>query len=115
MRLLPLALLAVVAGFALVYTPTLISTGAAAKFAVAQAPGEDNRTIDSFATFMMENDTMKAQGADRFMLQNQVSSPYGVLIGPSIALILGLLAATASYIIVRRGLVWFRVISSPPV
>jgi len=115
MKLLPLVLLAVVAGFALVYTPTLISTGAAAKFATAQAPGADNKTIESFASFLMENDTMKAQSADRFMLGSQVTSPYGVFVGPSIAVILGLVVAAASYVIVRRGLVWFKMISSPPV
>jgi len=111
MRLLPLTLLAVVVGVALVYTP-LLSTGTLPKFAMAQAPSADETTMGALG---LENNTMKTQSADRFMLQGQVASPYGALVGPSIVVMLGLLAAAASYIIMRKGLMGPRMVSSPPV
>jgi len=112
MRLLPMVLLAVVAGVALVYAP-LITTGTAPSFArqfAAPAMG-DNTTAFSA---MFANDTAKLEGEDRIasfesnVLNIQPSSTYGVLLGPSIAVVLGLLAAIVSYVIIRRALSGFK-------
>jgi hypothetical protein len=110
-RLLPLVLLAVLVGVALVYTP-LISTGTSPSFAPAQAPITDNKTM---GTVTIENNTLSAQVKDRFMLQGEVPSPYGALIGPSIAVVFGLLVAAASYIIMKKGLMRLRTLSPPSI
>ena len=100
MRLLPLALLAVVAGVVLVYAP-LVTTGTAPNF------------VEKFAVPAVCDNTTALGGEDRIasfesnVLNIQQSSPYCVLLGPSIAVVLGLLTAIVSYVIVRRGLVWF--------
>jgi len=111
MKLLPMVLLAVVAGVALVYAP-LVTTGAAPSFAKQFATPVMGDNTTAFL-MMFANDTAKSGGEDRIasfesnVLNIQPSSPYGVLLGPSIAVVLGLLAAIVSYVIIRRGLVWF--------
>jgi hypothetical protein len=109
MRLLPMMLLAMVAGVALVYAP-LLSTGTAPSFVKQFTPtptGGNN--VPGYWTYT--NDTGKSVGEDRMgyfesnVLKIEPSSPSGVLLGPSVAVILGLLGAIVSYIIVKKGFV----------
>lgn len=112
MRLLPMMLLAVVAGVALVYAPLLTTNTAPSfvkQFATAPTAGDNMTTFSWINT----NDTGKSGVEDRIasfesnVLKIGPSSPYGVLLGPSMAVILGVLVAAAFYIIIRRSLVQF--------
>jgi len=106
MKLLPLAVLAVVVGVALLVSPTLF-VGNSAIFANAAtgtaAQGESNTT--DFGKSL--NNSTYAATADRLGL---VASPYGFIIGPSLVILIGLIVATSCYWVLKRAQIGQRVV-----
>ena len=110
MRLLPLGVLAVIVGLALVGSPYFAGNinSYGAFFAPAQTGvgGEKQNDTISGATNGIDNSSSYALKTDRFGLMDSLgippSSPYGAFIGPLLVALIGFAIAASAYFALKR-------------